>query len=156
MVPRGSDISGRTTVAGEVPRGLGWSGRRTALEGVRAMARVIHFEIPVDDPDRAQAFYHDAFGWEIAGWGGPVDYRLATTGPESEAGINGALALRSEMSAWIHVGVDSVDEALGRIEAAGGTVVTPKAAIPGVGHMAYCRDPEGNTIGVYEDDPSAA
>jgi uncharacterized protein len=119
------------------------------------VARVIHFEIPVDDPDRAQAFYREALGWEISSWGGPVDYWLASTGREDEAGINGALTRRDANWAWIHVGVDSVDEAVARIEAAGGAVVTPKMPIPGVGYMAYCRDSEGNTFGVYEDDPSA-
>ena len=120
------------------------------------MARVIHFEIPVDDPDRALAFYRDVFGWEIAGWGGPADYWLATTGAEDEPGINGALTPRSATSAWLHVGVDSVDEAIDRIEAAGGAAITQKMPIPGVGYMAYCRDTEGNALGVYEDDPSAA
>ncbi len=119
------------------------------------MARVIHFEVPVDDPERAQAFYRDVLGWEIASWGGPADYWLATTGADDEPGINGALIRRSETSAWIHVGVDSVDEALGKIEEGGGSPITPKMPIPGVGYMAYCRDTEGNTFGVYEDDPSA-
>lgn len=120
------------------------------------MARVIHFEIPVDEPERAQAFYRDVFGWEIASWGGPADYWLATTGPEGQPGINGALTRRDSASAWIHVGVDSVDDAIARIEAAGGAVLAPKMPIPGVGYMAYCRDTEGNAIGVYQDDPAAA
>jgi predicted enzyme related to lactoylglutathione lyase len=119
------------------------------------MARVIHFEVPVDDPERAQAFYREAFGWEIGSWGGPADYWLATTGPEGEPGINGALTRRSATSAWLHVGVASVDEAIGRIESVGGAALTPKVPIPGVGYMAYCRDTEGNAIGVYEDDPTA-
>jgi predicted enzyme related to lactoylglutathione lyase len=117
---------------------------------------VIHFEIPVDDPDRAEAFYREAFGWEIAGWGGPTDYRLATTGRQDLPGIDGALTLRRERFAWIHVGVDSVDKALRIVEEAGGEVVTPKMPIPGIGFMAYCRDTEGNTIGVYEEEATAA
>ena len=28
------------------------------------MSRVIHFEMAVDDPDRAIAFYKDVFGWQ--------------------------------------------------------------------------------------------
>jgi len=28
-------------------------------------------------------------------------------------------------------------------------------SIPGVGYAAYFTDSEGNTMGVYEDDPSA-
>lgn len=120
------------------------------------MSRVIHFEIPVDVPDRAQTFYQEAFGWEVSGSGLPIDYRLATTGPEEEPGINGALTPRSELSAWIHVGVDSVDKAVRRIQEAGGDAITGKMPIPGVGYMAYCRDTEGNPFGVYEEDPSAA
>ena len=27
------------------------------------MARVVHFEIPADDPDRAVGFYGNVFGW---------------------------------------------------------------------------------------------
>jgi len=33
------------------------------------MSKIVHFEIPVDDPDRASAFYHDVLGWEISGFG---------------------------------------------------------------------------------------
>jgi predicted enzyme related to lactoylglutathione lyase len=28
-------------------------------------ARVVHFEVPYDDGDRARSFYRDVFGWEI-------------------------------------------------------------------------------------------
>ena len=27
--------------------------------------RVVHFEIPYDDGDRARAFYAEAFGWQV-------------------------------------------------------------------------------------------
>ncbi len=27
--------------------------------------RVVHFEIPADDVERAQSFYQEAFGWQI-------------------------------------------------------------------------------------------
>ena len=113
-------------------------------------------DFPVDAWDPVARFIRDVLGWEITSWGGPVDYWLATTGPDDEPGINGALTRRSEASAWIHVGVDSVDDAIRRIEEAGGSALTPKMPIPGVGYMAYCRDTEGNSFGVYEDDPSAA
>ncbi len=28
-------------------------------------ARVVHFEIPFDDGDRARSFYRDVFGWNV-------------------------------------------------------------------------------------------
>jgi len=34
-------------------------------------------------------------------------------------------------------------------------VATPKMSIPGLGYAAVCLDTEGNTFGLFEDDPSA-
>jgi predicted enzyme related to lactoylglutathione lyase len=54
------------------------------------------------------------------------------------------------------VAVPSVDDATRKIVQAGGTVVAPKMAVPGVGWTAYFADPEGNAFGVMEFDPAAA
>ena len=43
--------------------------------------RVVHFEIPFDDGDRARSFYAEAFGWELAKLP-ELDYTIATTGPQ--------------------------------------------------------------------------
>ncbi len=122
------------------------------------MARVTHFEINADDPERAVSFYRDVFGWEIQKWAGPVDYWLITTGREDEPGINGALMNRTDPAAatWNTVEVGSLDDHVSRVEAAGGSVVVPKMAIPGVGYQAYCRDTEGNVFGIHQSDPAAA
>jgi len=45
------------------------------------MPRVIHFEIPASDPERASAFYKKTFDWKIEKWPGPTEYWLVTTGP---------------------------------------------------------------------------
>src|SRR4051794_41763930 len=58
------------------------------------MGRVIHFEIHAADTDRAQRFYTEVFGWGVQNFGGPMDYRLLITGPDGEAGINGAILKR--------------------------------------------------------------
>ena len=59
------------------------------------MGRVVHFEIHCADLDRAERFYTEVFGWRIDHWeGGPIDYRLITTGPDEQPGINGALTER--------------------------------------------------------------
>jgi predicted enzyme related to lactoylglutathione lyase len=127
------------------------------------MPRVIHFEIPADDPERAVNFYRSVFGWEINNWGGPVEYWLITTGPESEMGIDGAIMRRTggakgdSPTAYIcTVGVPTVDEYAAKVEANGGAVVTAKMAIPGVGWFAYCRDTEGNQFGIMQPDEKAA
>jgi catechol 2,3-dioxygenase-like lactoylglutathione lyase family enzyme len=48
------------------------------------MARVVHFELAADDPERAVKFYQQVFGWQIHKWDGPQDYWLATTGEQGE------------------------------------------------------------------------
>ena len=121
------------------------------------MSRVIHFEIPSDDPARTQSFYRKAFGWTFTKWEGPMDYWLVTTGNGGEPGIDGGLAARRDPSQGVAntIGVESVDEAIQRVEANGGTVIAPKAAIPGVGWLAYFQDPDGNAFGLMQADPAA-
>jgi predicted enzyme related to lactoylglutathione lyase len=53
------------------------------------------------------------------------------------------------------VGVADVDQAQRAAEKNGGTTVVPKMAVPGVGWLVYCTDPEGNTFGMMQNDPNA-
>ncbi len=58
--------------------------------------RPTHFEIPVDDPDRAEKFYSAVFGWSFNRFpDAPMYYGLAATG-DTNPGIDGALFQRSE------------------------------------------------------------
>ena len=121
------------------------------------MAKIVHFEIPVDDGTRAAAFYRDLLGWEISGFG-DQPYWLVRAGEDDEPGANGALIGRGDVhrSPVVIVGVADIDAVLSRVEACGGRVVQEKLPIPGVGWSAYVTDSEGNTIGLFEDDTNAA
>lgn len=121
------------------------------------MARVIHFEIPVDDADRARRFYETAFDWTLAR-AGEERYWLATAGAEQEAGIKGALIARSELHAnpIVIIGVASLDDCLAQAQQAGAEVLLGKQAIPGVGYSAYLRDTEGNAIGIFQAADASA
>lgn len=50
----------------------------------RIMPRVSHFDIPSDNPERAQKFYKEVFDWKFEKWDGPMDYWMITTGSEEE------------------------------------------------------------------------
>jgi len=115
------------------------------------MPRVIHFEIPADDPERAVKFYQNVFEWNIEKWEGPVNYWLVTTGEEDELGINGAIKERVE-NEGVHntIEVSSIDEFIDRVKDSGGKLLMPKTEIPGVGYHAYCQDTEGNIFGLME------
>lgn len=115
------------------------------------MSKVVHFEIPVDDAERASAFYREAFGWEIAGFGGQP-YWLVTAGVADEPGADGALIGRGEVhqSPVVVVGVDDIDSVLSRVPEIGAQVIQGKLEVPGFGWSAYIRDTEGNTIGIFQ------
>ena len=107
------------------------------------MPRVVHFEISADDPVELARFYEGVFGWRIQKWEGPLDYWLVTTGEEGEPGIDGSIQRREDPSESTvnTIDVPSVDELLEKVTSSGGAVAVPKMAVPGVGYMAYCKDP---------------
>jgi hypothetical protein len=121
--------------------------------------KVVHFEIPADDLDRARAFYGDAFGWTInaipeLGYTivetTPIDNE--TNMPTEPGAINGGMMQREApiTGPVITIGVDDVDAALRRVEELGGKTVLPKQSVAEMGFSAYFSDPEGNVVGLWE------
>ena len=122
--------------------------------------KVVHFEIPFDDGDRARKFYGETFGWEVM----PIpdmDYTMVTTGPSdpekgpTEAGfINGGMFKRSEefpsKAPNLVIDVASVDDAMRKVEAVGGKIVSEKMPVGDMGFAGYFADTEGNLIGLWE------
>jgi predicted enzyme related to lactoylglutathione lyase len=120
------------------------------------MSRVMHFEIPAGDPERAVAFYTKAFGWKFEKWPGPMEYWMVTTGSEGCPGINGGLMRNTNVKTTTNtIGVESVDQAVETVTKAGGKLVMPKTPIPTVGYFAYLEDTEGNMFGVMQADSGA-
>ncbi|HSV65642.1 MAG TPA: VOC family protein [Mycobacteriales bacterium] len=127
------------------------------------MGRVVHFEIHAGDPDRAERFYSEIFGWTITRWdGSPIDYRLITTGPDDEPGINGAILQRQGdldgegVIAYVcTVDVADIGQTEKAVAAAGGQQVMDRQHIPGVGWVAYFKDTEGNIFGGIQAEPAS-
>ncbi|CUR55773.1 putative glyoxalase family protein [metagenome] len=122
--------------------------------------KVVHFEIPFDDGDRARAFYGNAFGWQMMPMP-EMGYTIVMTGPTdpekgpSESGfINGGMFERSAdfpgKGPNIVIDVPSIDEALRTIEGAGGKTASEKMSIGDMGFAGYFTDTEGNLIGLWE------
>jgi predicted enzyme related to lactoylglutathione lyase len=116
------------------------------------MARVIHFEITADDPERAGRFYQKALGWTVSPYGGPMEYWLAGTGDDSSAGIDGAIMRRTAPgeNAVISVSVENLEAAMEAVRKAGGKADGEIDMIPNVGRFTYALDTEGNRIGLLE------
>jgi len=121
------------------------------------MPKIVHFEVNADDPLRAKSFYEEVFNWKIEKSEMPMDYWMITAGSEDEQGIDGGLQKREDTGDIVtnYIGVPSIDEFSKKIEANGGTIITPKSPIPGTGYFALFKDTEGNRLGIFESDESA-
>jgi uncharacterized protein len=124
------------------------------------MDKVVHFEIPADDTARAKEFYGSIFEWELQEVP-EMQYVTLITSPVDEqqlpterGAINGGMYKRSSQTPAmpvITIGVDSIDEALKKVDAGGGETITPRTEIEGMGAFAYFKDTEGNTLGLWEN-----
>jgi uncharacterized protein len=130
------------------------------------MGRLVHFEIHVEDMERAKKFYGEVFGWtfedysEYAG----MPYFGAVTGDDQQMGINGALMQRQsappEPDQALNgfactMGVEDYDSTEAKILNLGGKVALPKYALPGMAWQGYYMDTEGNIFGVHQPDQNA-
>ena len=114
--------------------------------------RVVHFEIPANQPEALTKFYSEVFGWKFqkASLPGP-EYWLCETGPDGP-GINGAVMKRQDpRQPWMnYVDVANIDAMLEQAINLGAKIALPKTSITGVGALAAIIDPEGNICGLWE------
>lgn len=112
------------------------------------MAKVEHFEIPVDDIRRAQAFYREVLGFDYEPWG---DEMGAITQPAGE-GIGGDLHLRGTVPhPTVVFTVDRIEETVVRAVSNGGAQVGEIQHLSETSRWVYIRDSEGNLIGLYDE-----
>src|SRR4051794_17668492 len=105
------------------------------------MARVVHFEVPFDDAERARGFYQDVFDWQIQSLP-EMGYNIVSTGPTSdqgmptEAGYIGGGMLQRQAPVErpvITLAVEDIDAALAAVAAHGGAAVGEKLAVGDMG-----------------------
>lgn len=123
--------------------------------------KVVHFEVPFDDADRARAFYRDVFGWQIQ----PVpefDYNFVQTGPTADSGmpgepgyIGGGMFARSAPidRPVLTIEVDDMAKALATVVEHGGAAVGEPMAVGDMGVAGYFTDSEGNLMGLWQSTP---
>jgi predicted enzyme related to lactoylglutathione lyase len=119
--------------------------------------RVVHFEIPYDDGDRARTFYERAFGWQLMHMP-EMSYTIAMSGPSGEEGptepgfINGGMMEREGpfQAPNIVIDVENIEAALAAVNDAGGSTVSERQQVGDMGFAAYFTDTEGNLLGLWE------
>lgn len=127
------------------------------------MDPIVHFEIPVNDLEKARKFYGESFGWDLQDWpmpDGSVYIGVRTTPvdektrqPLKVGAINGGIMQKNDKATMpvLAVNVGSIDQKVKQVEKAGGKVVMPKIEMMGMGFYAYVADSEGTVIGLWED-----
>jgi predicted enzyme related to lactoylglutathione lyase len=122
------------------------------------MNPIVHFELHSPNLEKSLEFFKSVMGWELTNWGGgPKEYWLAKTHEQGTPGVNGGMMRsRDADSRTVNtIQVSSIDEYITKINAAGGQIVVPKMPIPGVGYLAYAKDPAGVLFGIMHPDASA-
>lgn len=120
------------------------------------MPTVEHFDFAFDDPERAQVFYKNVFGWIMQknDSGNPnMEYwHFETTNLDGNKGITGGMMKRQspDHSVINYITVSSIDEYISKIGHSGGKVKIPKTEIPEMGYFAIFIDTENNTLGLFE------
>ena len=127
------------------------------------MDKVVHFEMPVDDAERAQKFYKKLFGWEIQKFGEMPYWAVRTVEvdekmiPKEKGAINGGMLMRDERNdpgsskPVLVVGISNIEEYCKKVEKAGGKIVLPARKISDMGIYARVKDTEGNIIGLWQN-----
>ena len=123
------------------------------------MNKVVHFEIPYDNEERAKRFYQGVFGWQIMKMP-DMDYNAVTTvdsdpqtmRPTTPGAINGGMLKKDPTGPYpiLVIAVENTDSYIAKVEAAGGKVVMPTIPIGDFGFYARVADPEGNIIGLWQ------
>ncbi len=86
------------------------------------MATFVHFDMSVDDPERAKRFYRELFDWEFEDLPPAMNYYLIhTKGLDGKEGLGGGMAKREtpDQGSTNFIGVKSIDDICKRIEQLG-------------------------------------
>jgi predicted enzyme related to lactoylglutathione lyase len=123
------------------------------------MPRVVHFDLPAEDPEKLKAFYEKVFGWQFQKWtdpSGQMEYWLITTGKD-EPGIDGGMAKKRAPDEQVAntISVPNLEEYMKKIQENGGKLIMGKAPIPGIGWLASFEDPQGIKHMILQDDKNA-
>ncbi len=109
----------------------------------------VHLDLAADDREAAKKFYGAVFDWKFQdvpdmNWTGVV------VGKGVGGGIGGK-NMPNQPSAWTaYVDVKDVKESIAKAEAHGATIIVPHMAIGDMGFIGIFVDPQGATIGVWQ------
>jgi predicted enzyme related to lactoylglutathione lyase len=125
-----------------------------AVETTTATHTIVHYEIMAKDSKALTRFYSSVFGWQFGGAPGMDDDYMTMTGGDNDAAVAIYQPEGERRPPTNYVGVENVKTYSDKITAAGGKIVHT-FTVPHMGRGAIGQDPEGNMIGIWQEDRSA-
>lgn len=115
-----------------------------------AVGTFVWHENVSDDPQRAQSFYTELFGWEIAPFKvGDADYPIISANGQMHGGF--PTVPPGTPAHWAgNVEVESVDDTVEKVQTAGGKLIAGPMDMPEVGRYAVIGDPQGAVLAVFQ------
>ena len=110
---------------------------------------ICHWELMVNDVDKAKAFYGRVFDWRFDAQS--PEYTIIDTGTPPAGGMMTRPAAAPMAMLNTYFSVADLDATLRKVVEAGGNVVVPRTEVPGVGWFAIFLDPDQIQIGVFEE-----
>ena len=105
-------------------------------------------QLNTSDPERAQQFYEDVFGWRFESVSEDPPYWGIYNGDRLNAGMM-PLPDAGAPSHWlVYFGSDSVDDDAGRIAELGGQAIVGPMEVPG-GRILVAVDPQGAIVALF-------
>ena len=116
--------------------------------------KIVHFELPSADADRASAFWGGLFGWEIgASAMEGFDYRMFQSAEDQGGAVMPSDQAGSGLI--VYFDTDDIDASAAKVRELGGTA-DEKQPVPTHGWFAACKDTEGNAFSLWQADSNAA
>jgi uncharacterized protein len=125
-------------------------GRSIGAEVVNGPGALSLNQLNTTDPQAAQRFYTELFGWRFEEFqGGPGPYFGIYRGEATNAGMMQLPPGQEAPPHWlVYFGIDDLDAAASQIETSGGRLVVPKLDVPG-GQIVVAQDPHGATFALF-------
>ncbi len=137
------------------------------------MPKACYVSLSTPNPDAIKEFYQELFGWNIIkkDMGGHSFWyipgsdswsmgRKSAPDGEDEAISGGGIVQTSEINSQgvtVYYNIDGkIDVCMAKAESLGGSITSPKMAIPGEGYLVKAKDPDGNLFGMWENNKGAS
>jgi predicted enzyme related to lactoylglutathione lyase len=162
-LPPGSHRSGRDRSSRQ--RRAGTTDAR--LTGARGVSRfgpvreemtmgnpICHWELMVNDLNKAQGFYQRVFAWKLDT--SRPEYTMIDTGSSPGGGMMLRPPAAPTAALNTYFAVVDIDATLRQVVEAGGTVAVPRTEVPAAGWFAMFLDPDNIPVGIFQELAPAA